>query len=643
MSRVTVTSLLILVLSSSPCLAAPDVPEGLSAVVSGSPPTVSLTWNAVSGADGYRVYRGQDVVADQMVADDLTLANHVDGEVTQYTTYAYSVSAYDGSGESERSPPILIWCNTGARTVLAEDLTQAAVQAAIDEAVDGDTVVMPEGTATWNASVDIGEQLTWGENPTYESKSMILQGAGMDRTVITEGTINFTGVEDKPFRITGLTLLGTETGSDAGINIGGVSRQYRVDHCRFDLGKRSIWASGEGLIDHCTIIRTSHSQGLAVIGAGDRDWDKPASLGTKKAVFIEDCRFEFDEPYDGALDAYGGARYVFRYNTVWNTHAGHHGRDSGGYRSVNLFEFYNNTFTATGLETGQRSLFFRGGTGVVFDNIWESDGQSWQWYRGIEIANYCSCPQQFEACGWPACTTYPCMDQVGRACDITPPISDPLSYDQLLEPIYEWNNTNNGSDEKIYADDSCAAAIEHMQEGRDFFNDTQRPGYRPYIYPHPLAVQSPPPPQTDFERPTVPSDFHMVQSTETPDRTATLAWEASTDTGGSGMAGYYLWLNGKRVTSNSDPDSTRYTFLGLRPMEYAFQVSAFDEAGNESEPTEPVTVTFASQEESPQDESSGCGCNDGGRPEGLLLILFVVMWLAGHALLRRAGRRSPNV
>jgi hypothetical protein len=30
-------------------------------------------------------------------------------------------------------------------------------------------------------------------------------------------------------------------------------------------------------------------------------------------------------------------------------------------------------------------------------------------------------------------------------------------------------------------------------EGRDFINDTPKPGYTPYTYPHPLTISLPPP------------------------------------------------------------------------------------------------------------------------------------------------------
>lgn len=52
---------------------------------------------------------------------------------------------------------------------------------------------------------------------------------------------------------------------------------------------------------------------------------------------------------------------------------------------------------------------------------------------------------------------------------------------QVTEPCYSWNNTQNGTAVNL------SSTQPSIREGRDFFNETPRPGYRPYIYPHPLV------------------------------------------------------------------------------------------------------------------------------------------------------------
>lgn len=58
-----------------------------------------LTWGAVAGADGYRIYR--DGMA---VSDWLTTTTFDDTDVALCTVYSYQVTARDGCGESARSP-----------------------------------------------------------------------------------------------------------------------------------------------------------------------------------------------------------------------------------------------------------------------------------------------------------------------------------------------------------------------------------------------------------------------------------------------------------------------------------------------------------------------------------------------------------
>jgi hypothetical protein len=78
---------------------------------------------------------------------------------------------------------------------------------------------------------------------------------------------------------------------------------------------------------------------------------------------------------------------------------------------------------------------------------------------------------------------YPCLDQIGRSTDASAGNPHP----QLFEPLYEWANLSDGEDFDIIPHDICLLHPRHLVEGRDFFNDTPRPGYVPYVYPHPLT------------------------------------------------------------------------------------------------------------------------------------------------------------
>lgn len=56
---------------------------------------------------------------------------------------------------------------------------------------------------------------------------------------------------------------------------------------------------------------------------------------------------------------------------------------------------------------------------------------------------------------------------------------------QVTEPCYSWNNTSSGQPRNL------ASTEPSIQEGRDFFNGTVKPGYTTYVYPHPLVSGNP--------------------------------------------------------------------------------------------------------------------------------------------------------
>jgi len=85
--------------------AKPDVPSGFT-VTAVSPTQINLSWSAVVGAAGYKIYKG-DVYLKAVTDTTAT-----DTGLTPNTDYLYSVSAYDGSG------------NESARTIQLSATTQ---------------------------------------------------------------------------------------------------------------------------------------------------------------------------------------------------------------------------------------------------------------------------------------------------------------------------------------------------------------------------------------------------------------------------------------------------------------------------------------------------------------------------------------
>jgi len=81
-------------------------PEGLAAGVGNA--RVTLTWNAVVGASGYRIYRAADAPGSPVRLAEAAATGYVDADVQNGRSYYYSVSSLDADGlEGGRSPEIL--------------------------------------------------------------------------------------------------------------------------------------------------------------------------------------------------------------------------------------------------------------------------------------------------------------------------------------------------------------------------------------------------------------------------------------------------------------------------------------------------------------------------------------------------------
>ncbi|MBN1812597.1 MAG: hypothetical protein JXA14_12230 [Anaerolineae bacterium] len=450
--------------------------------------------------------------------------------------------------------------------VYADTCDQGDVQDAVEAAGDGDFVVVPAGHCTWTTPV--------AATPAVEidGRGVTIQGAGVGQTVITDATGSswrqtpfwVEGTEGKPFRITGFTFTGQPSAQGV-IMVRGTWRNFRIDHCRFEnIDGRSIMVDGHtyGVIDHCDFWQLG-GQGVWV---GDRrgdppgstSWDEAMSYGTADAVFVEDSTFIWGSGSDGAIDCTDGGRYVFRHNVVEGVTVGNHGMDSRP-RSCLQMEIYDNTFVPSS-HSVYLAIQSRGGSAVVFSNTISGDVGV---YRvSIGVTNYRSCCYAGAACtplpnpphgtcdgtnpldgntepqevykGWP------CKDQIGRGSQ------------QSSQPFYEWNNTKNGSDVDVTVYNNWTGCTDpqpsdHVQEGRDYFNDTPRPGYTPYVYPHPLTKE-------------------LVLTGAPGDRTARLNWtvKAVLPVTVTWHVDYYTTALTAPFTATSPLSATRaYTLTGL--------------------------------------------------------------------------------
>jgi hypothetical protein len=418
-------------------------------------------------------------------------------------------------------------------TVYNSNGSSADVQAKINKARDGDTVTVPPGSFTWTATVRISGKGITLQGAGLSASHIIDQGSGGAALVVTCTAAHFV-------RVTGLEFIKSTAHPSGMVQFHGTTSGgnnevgFRFDHCKLNFpttGGRGVYPVGIfGLIDSNIIVVSGPGpqQTISVDGSpvdtdgGFTPWTRPLTLGTDKAVYIEDNTFDYtgNDQAEDAIDAYSGARIVVRHNTFLSCTQGFHGTDSGGMRSPVSFEIYNNTYTNNSSHT-LRYLTVRGGTGVVFNNTY--GGTHGIWY-GINLQYYRSNPTQapgdWKQCdgtvwqlgstnlssnGSRTCSTnggvgfnstnketlgtwrgsyqrgfdgtglhgYPGRDQPG------------IGPGQVSQPIYIWNNgplapgTWAGG---IPADEALLATF--IVEGRDYVKSA-KPGYTAYTYPHP--------------------------------------------------------------------------------------------------------------------------------------------------------------
>lgn len=339
----------------------------------------------------------------------------------------------------------------------AASASRADVASAIASASDRDIVRLPsDGSATWTSGVTVDKAI-----------KLDLNGCTITR--------NFTGsspvIEVEP--PTGLTLLTRITG---GIFLGGDSGtgfearyiritmptdgQARLDNCNFsDSGgfTHVHWyhtGNFVGLHDNCVHRDSSANEMIHNRGYGSgvtTGWGYTVSPGSSDAVYVEDSEFYWDSgsasSAHAAMQNYYGSRTVIRHNHIENSLLDQHG--TAGSVGGRWWEVYNNEYEL--LVNSPRFIQMRAGSGVIFSNTITNTG-------GGANANNIDLYEE-DSGGYPE--TY----QVGRG------------KDQALDPTYIWDSAvwDVGGDTLV-------------QEDRDFYVGTQRPGYTAYTYPHPLQA-----------------------------------------------------------------------------------------------------------------------------------------------------------
>lgn len=385
-----------------------------------------------------------------------------------------------------------------AATINAVSCSQADVQAAYDSASNGDTILVPAGSATWTtARLKI-------------QKEVALIGAGIGKTNITTQCPNgqfFIASGVSNWRISGFSFITTNSNLIA-IWMGSDLYDFRIDNCEFRLYHFGIFmkGAGRGVIDHNYI----YGGGFQIWG--NDDWSENTNLGSADFIFLENNTYTNEGALADVLHVMSSGhavRYVFRYNTIIE-----HGSDgitgavdAHGYchglncRAARAYEIYENTFFRANREYG-KGVYLRGGTGVVYNNtfnistvgyspgtIFLSDVRA----NGSGGTGESACSSNCSTS--PFCRPedggegYPCCDQIGRG------------KNQQSEPLYVWNNKDHNGNPILPTVESTIT--DYIQLDRDYKN-VEKPNYIAYTYPHPLT-------SSGAIQPNAPTDVRIIE------------------------------------------------------------------------------------------------------------------------------------
>ena len=392
---------------------------------------------------------------------------------------------------------------------------------AINQAQPGDNVRIPTGTFDF---IDVGESWTGarfvtpaGVNlfgaPTERTSGLPYDGVGQNpnnqvivwKTVLTIpwDVPNVAGQQpewfrlvgnsdpNKPSRISDVKLVGYRSinpesvNGQTGIRVENVV-DFRVDHvclehtCAQGIG---VWGlKSRGVIDHNRIYNIYGYDDLAnymnsTVGYGispSRDWSSTGYdptmevLGKYKdyTVFIEDNYFS---KWRHIVSSGHGAHYVFRYNTI-DLDWGHFSLDAHGLRDTGVnrwgaraTEIYENKLINAGPDWDFRSLLQNGGgSGVWFNNYVDTS------YRSNGIALY---PEDYVASEIWHLKDFYLWSKRG------PWVSSwdgvPSGFTPGRNVLADWDRPAYDRTNLLYPNVDPAWSIA---------------GYKPYPYPHPLAI-----------------------------------------------------------------------------------------------------------------------------------------------------------
>jgi hypothetical protein len=292
-----------------------------------------------------------------------------------------------------------------AANINARSPSLADVKTAVASAANGDTVIVPAGTASWTSTLVISKPITLiGQttvsytNETADDRTIILDDvsrsisppAPIIHVIVTSGdmavepTIPLVQIKGFTFRVSPNTTSGAANGA---IMLTGTCPAVRISNCHFDrLYQSSVNTYGwmYGVMDNCLHTFTQRvllgTMGMADYSGykyGDGSWAEDAYWGSYKFFFLENNVVHNLVKAGGNMDAKRGARYVLRNSKFYDCSVIQtHGTEGDRDRGCRAIEFYNNICNRStggpgspgGLRSGNLLFHDNKYTGVALGN-----------------------------------------------------------------------------------------------------------------------------------------------------------------------------------------------------------------------------------------------------------------------------------
>lgn len=380
-------------------------------------------------------------------------------------------------------------CDTsGDPTLIAASASRADVNDCVTAATDCDTILIPNGTATWTTGISTSKQV-WIRAQNYTPTS----GGDTTRNVVltnnsSEPMFTLTSGNTCHIALSGIRIdEGTSTENAVALE-GTGTKVPLISDMYFEVDQRNGTSTTVSVLNASSlgaVIWNTRFQGIGTGGTGGvgpdgaswavhspRDWETASTMGTLDTdgsinVYLEDSSCENVGQFPDIDD---NGRVVIRYTTYDGCSGLTHGFTStwGGRH----WEYYNVTFSVTEEERNHNGRYFwiRAGTGVFTDNVVNNSANPGA-YGNVDA---------FSIGDNTSPGSYLMPRQPGAGHD---------GMDDVSDPIYSWNNSGARASAWGYQDDPGGWEAIVVEDRDVFIENGAKPGYSKYTYPHPLRSE----------------------------------------------------------------------------------------------------------------------------------------------------------